>query len=126
MVDARQGLLPLDCRIGSAAAATGKPLALAVKKADSDRQEALGSEFHRLGITDIFLISAEHGRGVDDLLDCVTAAFGVASRAVRCRRRRAGRRGEDTEALIQVAIIGRPNVGKSPFSTGCSMKSAPS
>ncbi len=111
VVDARQGLLPLDEELARHLRATGKPLSLAVNKADSERQEALGAEFHRLGIADTFLISAEHGRGIDDLLDRVTASLAVrsdgdapASEAVEAA---------DADRVTQVAIIGRPNVGKS-------------
>ena len=111
VVDAKQGLLPLDQELARHLRATGKPLSLAVNKADSERQEAMGAEFHRLGISDTFLISAEHGRGVDDLLDHLTASLAVAPDAET-------QSSEATDSaraggLIQVAIIGRPNVGKS-------------
>jgi GTP-binding protein len=49
----------------------GKPLFLAVNKVDSDKQESLVGEFHELGIREVFGISAEHGRGIDDLLDAM-------------------------------------------------------
>ncbi|HXJ95568.1 MAG TPA: ribosome biogenesis GTPase Der [Terriglobia bacterium] len=111
VVDARQGLLPLDEELARHLRATGKPLSLAVNKADSDRQEALGAEFHHLGIADTFLISAEHGRGIDDLLDRVTAGLTAAPGD----QAPANEAPEATGAsgVIQVAIIGRPNVGKS-------------
>jgi GTP-binding protein len=54
---------------------TGKPLAVVVNKVDEEMHSPLAGEFHRLGIKHIFPISAEHGRGVDDLLDHVTAGF---------------------------------------------------
>jgi GTP-binding protein len=110
VVDARQGLLPLDQELARQLRARGKPLSLAVNKADSDRQEALGAEFHRLGIANTFLISAEHGRGIDDLLDCVTASLRVAP-GVETPTPEAAE--AEAEGVIQVAIIGRPNVGKS-------------
>lgn len=108
VVDARQGLLPLDQELARHLRALGKPLTVAVNKTDSDRQEALGAEFHRLGIADLFLISAEHGRGVDELLSHVTAGFeaGPASSSEPAEIAAA-------EGVTQVAIIGRPNVGKS-------------
>src|SRR5207248_3328811 len=52
---------------------TGKPLFLAVNKVDSVKQESLANDFHGLGIREIFPISAEHGRGIDDLLDAVVS-----------------------------------------------------
>ncbi|HUI41503.1 MAG TPA: ribosome biogenesis GTPase Der [Terriglobia bacterium] len=117
VVDARQGLLPLDEELARRLRALGKALSLAVNKADSERQEALGSEFHRLGVADTFLISAEHGRGVDDLLDHVTANFNVApsqdAGALEEAPADGVRRNREGDPVIQVAIIGRPNVGKS-------------
>lgn len=114
VVDARQGLLPLDEELARRLRATGKPLSLAVNKVDSDRQAALASEFHRLGIPKTVAISAEHGQGVDDLLDEVTAGFEV-SRAVEPAEPAAEEtpQAEAVEPVIHVAIIGRPNVGKS-------------
>ena len=110
VVDAKQGLLPLDEELARRLRATGKPLSLAVNKADSERLETLGAEFHRLGITDTFLISAEHGRGLDDLLDRVTASLTAAPRAEAPSPEAAD---AAERGVIQVAIIGRPNVGKS-------------
>jgi len=114
VVDARQGLLPLDDELARRLRATGKPLSLAVNKVDSDRQAALVSEFHWLGIAKTVAISAEHGRGIDDLLDDVTASF-EASRVAEPVEA-ASEETPDAEALepvIRVAIIGRPNIGKS-------------
>lgn len=111
VVDARQGLLPLDEELARRLRATGKPLSLAVNKVDSDRQAALASEFHRLGIPRTVAVSAEHGQGIDELLDEVTASFevsGVAEHATEVTSDTAG-----VEPVIHVAIIGRPNVGKS-------------
>jgi GTPase len=112
LVDAREGLLPLDQELARHLRATGKPVSLAINKADSDRQEVLGAEFHRLGIADTFVISAEHGRGVDELLDHLTASLHVEPRNKPISESAI----EQTETgidAIQVAIIGRPNVGKS-------------
>jgi GTP-binding protein len=114
VVDARQGLLPLDEELVRRLRRTGKPLTLAVNKADSGRQEALGSEFHRLGIADMFPTSAEHGRGVDDLLDHVTSAFVAAPGTDADASETPIEAGDGLgQSLIEVAIIGRPNVGKS-------------
>jgi ribosome-associated GTPase EngA len=86
----------------------GKPVTLAVNKIDSASREALVDEFHSLGFKDMFGVSAEHRLGLDDLLDHVTEDFPAM------------RKGEQEEApaeaelpKIRVAIIGRPNVGKS-------------
>ena len=119
LVDARQGLLPLDQELAQRLRKSGKPLAVAVNKADSTRQEALGAEFHKLGVKDIFLISAEHGRGVDDLLDHVTEGFAASTATGDDHEEPTGRTDSDDpvidsdDSVIEVAIIGRPNVGKS-------------
>ncbi len=135
VVDAREGIVPLDEELAQLLRRTGKPLALAVNKIDTAQHSPLAAEFARLGITDVFPLSAEHGLGVDDLLDHVTATFPrEAVAAVSDRRQVDSRlRGDDqlkgqpsaTEEgdaglepaapgePIRVAIIGRPNVGKS-------------
>ena len=112
VVDARQGLLPLDEELARRLRATGKPLSLAVNKVDSDRQEALSAEFHRLGIEGTFLISAEHGRGVAELLDDVTSGFAAGSSSTTDSGL-ADSGLTDPGLTVRVAIIGRPNVGKS-------------
>jgi GTPase len=102
VVDARQGAVPLDQELAQMLRRTGKPLSLAVNKVDTYEHAALAAEFYRLGIAEIFPVSAEHGLGVDDLLDHVTTEMTAAE-------------AEEAAApdVIHVAIIGRPNVGKS-------------
>jgi GTPase len=100
VVDARAGLLPLDAELARMARATGKPLVIAANKVDTLTQESLTAPFFALG-DDVFGISAEHGTGIDALLDFVTRDFSGAPAAAAAN--------ED----VRVAIIGRPNVGKS-------------
>lgn len=71
VVDGRSELTGPDHELARLLQKTGKPLFLAVNKVDSDKQEGLADEFHGLGIRNIFPISAEHGRGLDDLLDAI-------------------------------------------------------
>jgi len=71
VVDARTELAAPDRDLARLLQKTGKPLLLAVNKVDSEKQESLAAEFHALGIRDVFAISSEHGRGVDELLDAV-------------------------------------------------------
>ncbi|HUK47943.1 MAG TPA: ribosome biogenesis GTPase Der [Terriglobales bacterium] len=71
VVDARSELTGPDLELVRLLQKTGKPLFLAANKVDTEKQEALAAEFHRLGIRDVIPISAEHGRGVDDLLDAI-------------------------------------------------------
>ncbi|MGB6429465.1 MAG: ribosome biogenesis GTPase Der [Candidatus Acidiferrales bacterium] len=100
VVDARAGLLPLDAELARLARSTGKPLVIAANKVDTLSQESLTAPFFALS-PDVFGVSAEHGTGLDALLDYITRDFSDAPAEAAAH--------ED----IQVAIIGRPNVGKS-------------
>jgi GTPase len=71
VVDGRAELAAPDFELVSLLRKTGRPLFLAVNKVDTIKQQSLLDEFHRLGIRNIFPVSAEHGRGVDDLLDAI-------------------------------------------------------
>ena len=73
VVDGRTELAGPDLELARLLQRTGKPLFLAVNKVDSTKQDSLADDFHRLGIREIFPISAEHGRGIDDLLDGVVS-----------------------------------------------------
>jgi GTP-binding protein len=73
VVDGRSELAAPDIELARLLRKTGKPLFLAVNKIDSDKQVALAGDFHRLGVNELFPISAEHGRGIDDLLDAFVA-----------------------------------------------------
>ena len=73
VVDGRTELAAPDLELARLLQRTGKPLFLAVNKMDSDKQEGLTSDFHRLGLKEVFPVSAEHGRGIDDLLDAILA-----------------------------------------------------
>ncbi len=103
VVDGRSELTRSDRDLAQLLRRLGKPVALAVNKADTASREELAQEFHELGIPDLFPISAEHGLGVDALLDHVTAGFPVNEATEQAPARE----------TIRVAIIGRPNVGKS-------------
>ena len=84
----------------------GKPVSLAVNKVDTVDREGLANEFYGLGMADVFPVSAEHGTGVYALLDRVTAGFPEGETP-------AAPSNENVPEGIKVAIIGRPNVGKS-------------
>ncbi|HUO34584.1 MAG TPA: ribosome biogenesis GTPase Der [Candidatus Acidoferrum sp.] len=99
VVDGRAGVVPLDTDLAQMLRRAGKPPIIAVNKADTPKQSDLAAQFFELG-SEVFPVSAEHGLGVDALLDALTSEFP---------------RGEQSEEKIDVniAIIGRPNVGKS-------------
>jgi len=102
VVDSQTGLTPLDEELARLLRTTGKPFVIAVNKVDAMSQEGNAAVFHRIGVP-VFPIAAEHGTGVDDLLDAALAEV----RDVKSEEE------EKQPDLIEVAIIGRPNVGKS-------------
>jgi len=102
LVDGRSEITGSDRDLAQMLQKSGKPLSLAVNKVDTAGREDLAHEFYSLGIADIFPISAEHGTGVDVLLDHVTSGFSKEQPDQPA-----------AETGIKVAIIGRPNVGKS-------------
>jgi GTP-binding protein len=102
LVDALEGLTPADAEVARLLRREGKaPLVLAVNKVDTARQEPLAADFASLGIDPIIPVAAESGRGVDDLLDHIAALVPLGPEAPAA------------EAGTTVAIVGRPNVGKS-------------
>ncbi len=107
VVDGREGLTEVDRGVADLLRRSGKPLFVAVNKVDSVRQEAEAplAEFHALGFGEVHPVSAEHGRGVGELLDAVVSAL-------RLPRAEAGP-DEAPEGDVRLAIVGRPNVGKS-------------
>jgi GTPase len=100
LVDGRSELSSADLELAAMLRKLGKPVTLAVNKADTGAKEALMHEFYSLGIKDIFPVSAEHGLGVDMFLDHITAGIPETVN-------------EPEDHRIRVAIIGRPNAGKS-------------
>jgi len=102
VVDGRSGITPPDLELIRLLRRTGKPVFLVVNKIDSEKQASEVSEFYRLGVDRVFPISAEHGRGITELLDEVA----ISMPAPEANEADAG-------VEVRVAIIGRPNVGKS-------------
>jgi GTP-binding protein len=127
VVDGRREPAAPDLELARLMRKTGRPLFLAVNKVDTAKQESLPDEFHGLGIRDMFPVSAEHGRGVDDLLDAILEIVPEAqeqtSEGTEVTEEATGSAiggGEDaavSEVAVphetKVAIIGHPNVGKS-------------
>ncbi len=125
VVDARTELTAPDLELARILQRGGKPLFLAVNKVDADKIEAAAEEFRRLGIRHLFPVSAEHGRGVAELLDAILEVLPEDQTKTQDQNITT----EDTEGTeelpetaeaadpapreTRVAIIGRPNVGKS-------------
>jgi len=108
VVDGRSELAAPDMELARLLLRTGKPLFLAVNKIDTVAQEADIEDFRRLGIREMFPVSSEHGTGVAELLDAVLEKIN-AEVAERTQEAAEPEAAEETK----VAIIGRPNVGKS-------------
>jgi GTP-binding protein len=118
LVDGREGLTSVDRSVADLLRRAGKPLFVAVNKVDSGRteEEVPLADFYELGFGEVHVISAEHGRGVGELLDAVVESLGVAPAAPSPEQ--ADELEEVVEADrprgdIRLAIVGRPNVGKS-------------
>ena len=103
LIDGRTEITGADRDLAKMLRKLGKPVALAVNKIDSPKREDLAHEFHSLGFEHLFPISAEHHLGLDDLLDYVTTGYSTEPAP----------EAPADEQRIKVAIIGRPNVGKS-------------
>lgn len=105
VVDGKAGLLPADHDIAKRLRASQKPVLVVVNKIDNAREELASSEFYQLGWDSLFPISADHGRGIAELLDALLPFLSIP---------RTNTDAEQTpDDLIRVAVVGRPNAGKS-------------
>ncbi len=100
LLDARDGLLPEDHEIASILRRYSKPVFYVVNKVDSQKREAEIAEFYRLGTDKLYPVSAAHGLGVGDLLEDIARISGAGPE-------------EETAQGIKIAVVGRPNTGKS-------------
>ncbi len=100
VVDAKVGVHPSDARIADILRASRKPWLLVANKVDNP-QSTDQYEFYRLGVSDVYPVSAANGKGSGDLLDAVVQAIPETS--------------EEHGSGVRVAVVGRPNVGKSSF-----------
>jgi GTP-binding protein len=123
--DGREGLVGGDETIAGELHETGQPVLLAVNKIDDKRARDAALEFYRLGVDPVFEISAEHGTGVAELLDAIVDALkakgvGLADPAFAAQRfsdgtepSHEGSQPSAAQSETGIAIVGRPNVGKS-------------
>jgi GTPase len=102
LVDVAAGLTPQDYDVANLLRRSGRPVILAVNKADNPRLRADAVEFYALGLGEPVSVSALHGQGVGDLLDLIIQAFGPIDETAF-----------DDSDHTKIAIVGRPNVGKS-------------
>jgi len=101
LVDAKNGVTPADLEITDMLRRVSKPTLLVVNKADNTRLEADAPEFYELGLGDPLVISAYHSRGITELLDKIVSLVPILPPV------------ETKSEVMKVAIVGRPNVGKS-------------
>ena len=101
LVDVRDGVTPFDLEVSDIVRRAGKPVLLVANKADNIRLETEAVEFYQLGLGEPLVISAHHGRGTAELLDKLVTLLPAPSSV------------EVEPEVIKVAIVGRPNVGKS-------------
>ncbi len=126
LVDGREGRTPGDDEIAAAVRETGAPVVVAINKIDDRRAQQAALEFYRLGFECVVEVSAEHGQGIGDLLDEVIARLPPGSAKAGDETSGAGEAddedgagepGREADAAepaeVRVAIVGRPNVGKS-------------
>jgi len=99
VVDSRDGITPTDREIAHILRQSSKPVTLVVNKCDAPNSDLAAAEFYELGLGDPFPISALNGRSTGDFLDHVVGDFSDKP--------------EETDTRLKIAIVGRPNVGKS-------------
>ena len=124
VVDVRKGITPLDEELAGLLRQTAKPVLVAANKADAARVESEAAEFHRFGF-DVFAISAEHGNGIGEMLDALMERVRGSSPTVRegleqispkdgkAQSKPADGSYQLAPREVRLAIVGRPNVGKS-------------
>ena len=117
VVDARKGITPLDQELARLLRSTGNRVLVAANKADAVGLESDAGEFHGFGFSDVFPISAEHGNGLGEMLDSLIAHLRGISPTVMEGVTDGTEEADETSALpakeLRLAIVGRPNVGKS-------------
>ncbi len=101
VMDAREGLTPADREVVDMLRRVNKPVFYLANKVESEKQEAVVADFYTLGIEHIYSVSAEHNLGIGELMEEVEQALPQAAAI------------EEDEDITRIAVVGRPNVGKS-------------
>lgn len=102
LMDGREGLTPMDQEIADLLRGVKKPVFVAINKIDTPKSDPLISDFYALGMEPLYPLSAEHGAGVAELLDALYLLLPAATEG-------------PTADIPKIAVVGRPNVGKSTF-----------
>jgi GTP-binding protein len=120
VVNVQEGVVPLDREVAQRLRTSGKPVLVAVNKVDTSRAESGADEFAQLGFEKILPVSAIHGEGIENLMNAAFALlpnvssleFGVSSSEARADEQ-PETQNPKPETPLKLAIVGRPNVGKS-------------
>ncbi len=113
VVDAQEGVVPIDEFLAKKLRRAGKPILLAINKIDHPKHDSAAAEFSRLGIRDMFPMSAAHGRGIGELVEAILARLPQPPCVNVRSSERAENQVENLQRPMRVALAGRPNVGKS-------------
>jgi GTP-binding protein len=105
VVDARKGITPLDEDLAKLLRLTGKPVYVVANKVDARKLEDEVTEFYQFGFAEVFPVSAEQGIGLSELLDVLIQQLHKANQELPVD--------EESKKELRLAIVGRPNVGKS-------------
>ncbi len=100
LMDVREGLTPSDSEVAQLLRRVGKPVFFVANKVDGEKQETAVAEFYALGVDKVYSLSSAHGRGVGELIDDLLEILPNSEQP-------------EIEGEIRMAVIGRPNVGKS-------------
>ena len=103
VLDGRDGLTPMDREVMDLLRKSGKPVFAAANKIDTPKSEPLIGDFYALGVEEVYPVSAEHGTGVAELLDALYPLMSPGTEDAR------------SIEIPKIAVVGRPNVGKSTF-----------
>ncbi len=113
VVDAREGLSPIDGELARMLRKRQKPVVLVINKIDNEKHDPLAAEFDSLGFEKVVSVSAEHNRGITRLVEMIDRALTQRSLVPKASQSGARKSPLFEEGPTAIAIVGRPNVGKS-------------
>lgn len=116
VVNVHEGIVPLDREVAERLRISGKPVIVAINKVDHSRADAGAGEFSELGFESAFPVSAIHGIGIEPLMKAAVSLLPsreVGQRAISDATAEADPKAAEPEHPLKLAIVGRPNVGKS-------------
>src|SRR5213592_2569901 len=113
VVDGKEGLSPVDAELARTLRKSQKPVVLVINKIDNEKHDPLAAEFDSLGFEKVVSVSAEHNRGITRLVEMIDRALTQRSLVPKASQSGARKSPLLEEGPTAIAIVGRPNVGKS-------------